>query len=101
MKQAEKMVLFDDERARFVAEFFRGRVYLHLKVRKWNLSTLKLMLELWPEFRRIFFNIGYPKVNAYYPVTNKLMPRFSGMFGFREVKRNNGWVLLETEAYHA
>jgi hypothetical protein len=41
--------------------------------------------------------MGYPVVHAFYRCSNRLMPKFAAMFGFREVERRKEFVILESD----
>ncbi len=97
MKRPEKYVWFDDERARLVIEFFRGRAYVHLKIRKWGMDVVREARTRWPEIRSALQGCGYPTVYTYNNVSDadpKWM-RFAALFGFAEKARRNGVVVME------
>lgn len=94
----QRAVLHDDGRWRLVLEFGPGRVFLHLRVARWNVSVLRLMRARWPAIRELLLrDMGYPAVHAFYRESNALMSKFAARFGFREVRRYGGFVLLETD----
>ena len=78
-----------------MAEFYRGMVFLHLRVDRWGPSVMRLMRSRWPVIQEALREVGYTKIFAFYRESNRTMAAFAGRFGFREVRRNIGWVLLE------
>ena len=97
----ERVVLYDNDICRLVLEFYRGRAYIHLKVRRWSAGVLKMMRKHWPDVKQTVADFGYRELWAGFPETNLLLPRFAGMFGFREVLRRNGHVGMVVEVDHA
>ena len=87
----------DDGNTRMVLEFYCDRVYVHLRVRRWGPEVLRLMRARWPGIKQLLHEVGYVKINAFYRESNKLMPKFAGMFGFKEIKRAGGFVMMEVE----
>ena len=93
---AEKYVLRDDKRARLVAEFYRGRVFLHLEVRQWGIGVAREFRARWPGVKLALKNVGFDRIYAY--VQEERVEKFSRFvrpFGFSEVRRRNGFVLME------
>lgn len=78
-----------------VLEFYAGAVFVHLRVRRWAPSVLRLMRSRWPEIRAFLRSLGFARIHAFYRASNQTMPAFSSRFGFRELRRNAEWVLME------
>lgn len=95
MKRPEIYVWLDDDRARLVTWFFRGRVYVHLKIRKWGMAVLHDAHALWPQIRLALKSLGYESVHTYNTVEDAKWMRFVGHFGFKERGRRNGVVVME------
>lgn len=92
----EKMVMYDDERARFVVEFYRGNAYLHLTIRQWGMDTARELRARWPQIKAILSRIGFDRLYAYNLEKDaEKYKRFMGPFGFVEHRRLNGFIVME------
>lgn len=90
-----RAVVFDDEFMRMILEFYGEHVYVHLRVKRWGASVLRLMRSRWSSVRGMLGSVGYSTVRAFYLESNLSMAKFAGLFGFRELRRKDGFVLLE------
>lgn len=93
--KGERYVFYSDERARCVIDFLRGRAFLHLEVRKFGVETLLEIRARWPALKVILKTVGFKIIYAYAPEENaeKLL-RFAKPFGFIEIKRRGGLILM-------
>lgn len=95
MRRAEKTVFYDSADGRMVAEFFHGRVFLHLELRQWGMESAKKLRALWPAIKAALRSIGYVTIYAYNHEADARWPRFMSWFGFTELRIRNGWRLME------
>ena len=50
-----------------------------------------------PALKSMLRNLGYAKVNVIIPENDEKLHRFETMFGFRDVRRAGGNILMEQE----
>ena len=96
MRSCEKVVFYDSQLGRFVVEFFRGRAFLHLKLGEKKKEAVRVMLALWPEYRKILRAIGYTKLYAYNREEIIEWPAFMRHLGFIPVLNRKGWLFMES-----
>lgn len=92
-----KAVLHDDELARFTAEFAFDRVFLHLTIHQWNLNTIHTLRVRWTQTREMLRAAGYTRINAFFQKSNTSGPRFAEKLGFRRLRENSEFILMECE----
>ena len=90
-----RVVFHEDDNVRLVLDFWRGRVFLHLKVKKWAPHLLALYRCGMDALRVALTGQGYTKLEAYFSTANPRIERFAHRFGFRTVRRTKDWVLAE------
>lgn len=98
-ERPEFKVLYESDFGRCSAEFFKGRVYLHLRVRRWGMASMRELLAQWPRIRKEMHTLGYTSINAYNYErdADSKWQRFMRMLGFTERGRKHGLVVMEVE----
>lgn len=94
--RSEWYTMVDDERGLMRLEFNRRMVFLHLLLRK-PLEGMRACQEQFPYLKKILRAIGYRIVNVIIPEGDAKLYRFEEMFGFREVRRYGGHILMSQE----
>lgn len=94
---SEKTVIYDDGNMRFVLDFWRDKVFVHFRIDRWTGKALRTSRSIWPEIKAMLRNLNYKTIHAYYAEATADVGRLAEKFGFSEVKRKNGWVLMEVQ----
>lgn len=87
------LTVIDDERASFRIEFFRGLAFLHLVVRL-PVKAMRDARRMFPVVKAWLKRMGHDMVFVLIPDGDKKLYRFESAFGFREIKRKNGHILM-------
>lgn len=95
MKRAEKYVFYDSPLGRFAVEFFRGNAFLHLTMKGGSLDAMRAVRERAPHILAVLRKLRCRHIYAYNREGDAIWPRFMARFGFMEVRRKNGWILME------
>lgn len=90
-------MFYDSALGRFVAEFFRGDAVCHLTMKSWSIDAMREVRARAPEVLAVLRKIGARHIYAYNAEGREEQKwlRFMGLFGFHEVRRANGWILVE------
>jgi hypothetical protein len=87
------LTVVDDERATFRIEFFRGLAFLHLTV-KLPVKAMRDAKRIFPQIKAWLKSVGHEVVYVLIPEGDEKLYRFEQFFGFREVKRRRGHILM-------
>lgn len=90
-----RATIYDDEAMRMVLEFYGAQVYVHLRVHRWSASVLRLMRARWPQVKALLGSVGYNAIRAFAKESNANICRFASLFGFAELHRRDGWIVME------
>ncbi len=93
MRKSEWYTVVDDERGTLKFEFFRGLAFLHLVFRL-PLAGMRAARDLFPEVKRILRAVGYERVHVIIPEGDERLYRFECAFGFSEVRRYKGQIIM-------
>lgn len=93
MKMSEKVVLYDDGNMRVVAEFWRRNVYMHFRILRWTLASLRRCASGIHDLDMMMRSIGHEEIHAYFHDHNSHVARLARMFGFFEYARGGGFIL--------
>lgn len=93
----ETVVFYENSRVRCVLEFWRGRAFLHLRVKQWGIATRRLIADRMIALKRVLKELGYAKLEAFFPDSDPRILKMAQRFGFRAVRHHNGWFLVECE----
>lgn len=96
-ERPEKVVFYESNYLRCVLEFYQGRVFLHLKVRRWDVRMLRFIRGRFPVLMGVLSELGFSKVEAYFPTANAQTLRMAEKFGFHRTLSNNEWTFVEIE----
>jgi hypothetical protein len=88
--------MIDDERGTLRLEFNRRMAFLHLMVRK-PMAALRGWRDVFYSVKAILRAIGYSAVNVIIPEGDAKLYRFEIAFGFREIRRAGGHILMSQE----
>lgn len=91
--------LVDDARGIFRLEYNFDRVFLHLEFRdkSYVLDLVRHCREQFPLVKSMIKAEGYDRVSVIIPEGDDKLYRFEKLFGFHEVKRAGGQILMEQE----
>lgn len=67
-------------------EFYRGRAYLHLKIRN-RFSGFREARRIFPQVKKWLKKMGHQSVSVLIPDSDPMLYRFEKSFGFEEDKR--------------
>lgn len=94
--KSEWYMFWNDERAMCQLEFFRGRVYVHLLIRQ-PMAGMRAAKRHWGALRHMVRSIGYSWLHVIIPEGDDKLYRFERLFGFSEIKRAGGFILMAQE----
>ena len=94
MKRAERYTFYDGPLGTLIAEFFKGKAFLHLSLKAGSVDAVRKARDLFPEVKAILRAIGFKDVYAYNRETETKWQKFMAGFGFTERRRRDGWVLM-------
>ena len=94
--KSEWKTLVDDERGVLKVEFNSGMVFLHVVLRLPMEGIRAIRREL-PAFKDVLRALGYKKMHVAIPEGDEKLYQFEKMFGFNEVKRAKGQILMVQE----
>lgn len=94
--KSEWYTVADDERGTLRLEFNRRMVFLHLILRK-PMEGLRAVRAQFPALKQMLRNLGYRKVNVIIEENDEKLYRFEKLFGFRDVLRASGHLLMEQD----
>lgn len=98
--RAESHVFYDDDRARVVFEFWRGKAFIHMTIKQSGIGIMRELRARWPDVKAILKAIGFDVVYAYsLEILAEQWVRFMRPLGFTEVRRKNGLVLMEAQTW--
>lgn len=98
---SEWWTFYDGDIARVRVEFYRGKAYAHVVFKKWGLGAMREMRRRFPELLKILAAIGYKEAHAFNDQPDAKWHHFVRMLGFREVHRNNGYIVVSRSTSHA
>lgn len=90
-----KVVYEENEYGRCVLEFWQGRVFLHLSMKRWDTNVYRYLLRELPTLRTCV----YVPLEAYFPTADPRIESMARLFGFSVVKRNDDLVLVKEQAH--
>lgn len=96
MRHSEWYTVVDDRRGTLKLEFFRRMAFIHLVFRL-PMDGMRAARALFPEVKAMLRNLGYRFVHVIIPEGDQKLYRFEEKFGFREVKRHGGFILMAQE----
>lgn len=94
--KSEWETLVDDELGTLRLEFNRGMVFLHVTLRK-PMAAMRAIRDRFPTLKEMLRNMGYKQVHVIIPEGDEKLYRFETMFGFRELRRARGHILMRQE----
>lgn len=98
--RAEQYVFHDDDRARVVLEFWRGKAFIHMTIKKIGMDVMREIRARWADVKDVLKTIGFDVVYAYnLEILAEQWTRFMRPLGFTEVRRQNGLVLMEAQTW--
>lgn len=71
-----------------------GLFFLHLSLKKWNKTLYKQSLIYFYSWLNMLYESGVLAVFVLIPEEDKKLYKFEQMFGFEEIDRKNGYVLM-------
>lgn len=83
----------DDERGTLKIEFNAGMAFLHLSFRQ-VLQGMRDVKRLLPELKAWLRSMGHDRVFVIIPEGDEKLYRFERLFGFSEVRRASGQILM-------
>lgn len=90
-----KLVAYENASVRCVLELWRGRCFLHFSVKRWLPSTRRLVRDRLIVLKQLLPELGVSKLEAFMPLADPRIMKMAQIFGFREVRRNEGFILME------
>jgi hypothetical protein len=76
---------------------FEGNVFIHCEIYNWNKTTLLESLNLWEKFKADLVEAGQSRIFSVIPSDDEKMNKFSRYFGFRLLKKYNGFSIYTQE----
>lgn len=68
--------------------------YIHAEIYKWTPTLYKAYKQVWNKFLSQMGKEGHPCVFCVIPDNDSKLLKFEKMFGFEEVKREDGQILM-------
>ena len=93
---SEWKTLVDDERGVLKVEFNSGMVFLHVKFRQ-VMAGMRSAKAMFPTVKEMLRGMGYKRIHVIIPEGDDALYRFERYFGFRDVRRIGGHILMEQE----
>lgn len=88
------LTVIDDERGKLEIEFDLGMAMLHLIIRL-PLAGMRAAHELFPQVKSWLKSVGHDQVFVIIKEGDEKLYRFQRLFGFQELARKNGNILME------
>lgn len=89
-----KVVAYENRDVRCVIEFYRQRAFLHFRVNRWTPRVARLVKDRLQVLLQLLPELGVSKLEAFMPLNPRIM-KMARIFGFREVRRNAEFILME------
>lgn len=91
--------LIDDERGCLKLEINRAarRVFVHLSLKQWNTDVLRAIKDGLPVLKGTLRAVGFRRVSVIIPEGDEKLYRFERLFGFSEINRRDGHILMEQD----
>ncbi len=99
MREGDWWTFYDGEVARVRVEFYKRKAWVHVIFKRWGMDAMREMRRRFPELLTILRAIGYKEAHAFNKPDEK-WARFVTMLGFREVRRNNGYIVVSRSTSH-
>ena len=93
---AEFYTVIEDERGTLRLEFYRRMAFVHLTFNL-PLEGMRAAKHMWPELKALLSRMGYAAVHVIIPDDDERLYRFERHFGFEEIKRDGGAILMAQE----
>lgn len=90
-----RKTLLDCEYGHLEMEYWDGEPLIHLTLNKWSKEKYKKYKTLWQVFLNQFRELGYKRVLVAIPDNDPKLEKFEKMFGFTEIKREKGVLIME------
>lgn len=90
-----KIVAYENASVRCVLEFWQNRCFLHFSVKRWKLSTRRLVRDRLLVLKQLLPELGVSKLETFMPLADPRIMKMAQIFGFREVRRNSEFILME------
>lgn len=87
------LTVVDDERGHMKIEFNGGMAFLHLALKQ-VMQGMRDTKRLFPDLKAWLRSMGHEFVFVIIPTGDEKLYRFEQMFGFKEVRRTSGHILM-------
>jgi hypothetical protein len=101
LKPRALATLVEDRDCRVRVEFWRGYVFFHCKFHRWSVRAMRVVDAAYPKMMSLMADLGFEFLHLFIPDGKQGLYRFCERFGFREVERKSGWVLMRQEVRNA
>ena len=86
--------LIDNEMVHLKVQLLEGLPFIHLEVKQWSPLLARQYKKTWKKILRDMGALGYGEVFILIPDDDPKLYKFETMFGFTEVERQDGKILM-------
>lgn len=89
--------LVNDRSCRVLVEFYAGRVFFHCKFHRWSVRAMRVVDEARPRMKALMAELGFEVMHLFIFNDRPTLYRFCQRYGFHEVERKRGLILMQQE----